>query len=249
MIANTDIGGLSISDAQKTLESKISLIKNQDIDLVYNDQINTIKPSDLEVTYQLSQSLDVAYTVGRNGNIWSKFVDRIKSIYQEKKLQVAFQINKTNLDKIIDQLSSNINQPLKNATLAYNSGNLSTTTAQIGYRLENDRLSNSIIKIIGNLDESRLINLPVIVSQPELDDQNIVVAKQLLQTIFSKKSILSFDNKNFEISRQDIFDWSEFISTPSDIDESEFNLQIVFNEQKIKIIYGFRLQCRVYNSL
>lgn len=233
-IANINVGGLSRAEASKALSYQIDLVKNQEIELSYQNKILTIKPSQLDLNYDLEKSLGSAYSYGRSGSLWQKILERSESLWQKNHLQVAFQINKTKLDQTISNLAEEINIPVKNASLEIKNDNILITDSQIGYFLQEDQLRNSLISVIGNLKESRNINLSIKTIQPQLTSNDVDEAANDLQKLVSKSITLDSSAKKFTLSKNEIIKWIELVAEPTDSSKTKFELQIVFNEEKIK---------------
>ncbi len=246
-IADIDIGGLSRDEATKLLSYQIDLVKNQEIELLYQNKILTITPDELDLSYDLPKSLDRAYDLGRSDLWYNKIIQRSKSLWFSNKYQVAFKINKTKLDQTINNLSREIDIPVKNASLEVKNWQVIATKAQTGYELDQSQLKNTFVSAIGNLKGSRSIYLPINVIVPQLTDTDIYQAQNDLQKLVKDDFVLKTPEEKIILTRQDMLNWIELIAQPIELDspvfdseaqtrgadKSKYQLKIVFNEQKI----------------
>lgn len=231
-IANTKLSGMSKSEAKIILSYKIDSVKNKDLELQYDEKTLTIKPLELNLEYLLDDILSSADSIGRQGNFFEQIYQRIELIFKPVNLNVAFKINQTNLDKTISSLSGEIDLPLKEATLKLENDQLITTDSQVGRTLEKGKLEDLVLKSIGNLDDTRIIVLPIKISSPQLATSDVQSARNKLELILSKKITISSQEKQYNLGKDQIFDWLELISDP--IKMSGSKLEISFNEGKIR---------------
>lgn len=233
-IANIEVGGLTRNEAQKKLLYQIDSVKNKDLELSFNNQINTIKPSDLDLIYDPEKSLDAAYAIGRDGLLINQFIQKIESLYINTKLKAAFTINKTKLNRLVDNYSQEINQPVKEASLKIDNGEVLITESQQGKLLEKDQLENQIINIIGNLADARLIDLPLTTVEPQLTSKDVKLAQSQITKILTKPITLKSSAGDYEIDKSRLISWIELVAKPVSIKSVDYELKVLFNEEKIK---------------
>lgn len=232
-VANINIGGLTKDEANKNVNYQLQTINNREIELNYNDNITSVKPSDLEIQYDLDTSLNAAFNYGRVGPLYQKLINQLKLVFVPKKLIVAFKINSNKLDNIVDDLSNNIDQPLCEASLKLVKNNIQIVEPLAGRQLLGDELKNQLIDTIGNLKDDRSFLLPVQELNPDLTLEDVQRTKAQLEQILLRDLLLEFNNKKFTLNSEKIYKLLELVKY-YDKSFDQYQLKILFNEEKIK---------------
>ena len=107
-INSIDVSNLSKEQAKEKLDSYYSEQLSNDIALVYNDYKSFIKPSEIELTYDIDCAVNYAYTCGKNGNIFQNNYYIFTTMINGLKLTPTYTLNEEALSKILTNISAEL---------------------------------------------------------------------------------------------------------------------------------------------
>ncbi|MCZ7668109.1 MAG: peptidoglycan binding domain-containing protein [Chloroflexi bacterium] len=95
----------------------------------------TKTPAELGIAYDLEQTVETAYNVGRSGGPVTQFKEMFNSWYYGKTLPAIIVFDESRLDSAIAELSTAVEQPAIDATFIADGVNASYTPSQVGRQL------------------------------------------------------------------------------------------------------------------
>lgn len=129
-IAKAKLGGLNLEQAEKIFQAKIKeLNRDGQIFFYQNKQITiypvTISASDPDLTYelmsfQLDQTLQNAYQLGRGKNFLDNIWQKIKLLFTNKNLDIDFELKTQEIKKILANNFSELEKPGQNPQIEIN---------------------------------------------------------------------------------------------------------------------------------
>lgn len=173
------IDGYDVSGMTK--EKALEFIKGQkDIDdvgksfnLFYNDINYNVELKTLGLSYDYDGAIEEAYSIGREGNLVSRY-KTIKEVQKNKKmLYLEPEYDRELVLELVDKIEKEINQDSTDATFDFNNGNFIVIEEKTGYKLDKSELINLLVDNIYELED---INLPIEVTEPK-------ITKELLSRI------------------------------------------------------------------
>lgn len=170
-IQGIDISGMTVNEAKEKLESKIKNELSKAIDIKYNDEtLISIIPEEIEFEYELTKNLKEAYEIGRNGNIFENNYNILFTAILKKEIKLTYTYNENKLDEIINNLSSNIPDLVKNPSYYIEEEELIIVPGTDGVIVEKEKFKNKILENIINGDKKVL---DVIVSPKQAEEINV----------------------------------------------------------------------------
>jgi vancomycin resistance protein YoaR len=169
-IENEDLTGKTKEEAQKIIKDKYSSqVLKKKINIVTGDKKYTLDYSMLDAKYNIDEAIEQAVSYGKDMNMFQKY-KAIKSPTL-KQIDLKFQYNDKNVDKLLGEIAKNTNKKPVNATIAMvSSGDFSVTSDAVGKQLETDKLKNDIKNKINGAISEEVVNItaPVKEVKPEI---------------------------------------------------------------------------------
>lgn len=141
-----DISNLTVSEAKQKLQENLEEKLETDIVLKHNDEDYILTPSQFEFTYDIDETIEKAYMIGRNGNI---FENNYTIFYQKKhKTDLAIDVsyNEDLLKNIIPQLNSGFKDGIKDPSYEITGNKLIITAGQDGSVVKYEELKSLILE-------------------------------------------------------------------------------------------------------
>ena len=163
-VRDIDISNLTREEAKnkinKIIESNNSFILN------LSENKYVFLKEDIDVDYNVDDLIETAYGIGRNEGIISN-IKTIGNLRLGKKIILDYRItyDEKKLNKYLMELNKKIYKKPKNATIRINNGQIIITKEKNGYRLNKDKLKNTLVEKIVNMDCSEEI-IPIITIKP-----------------------------------------------------------------------------------
>ncbi|MBW9144633.1 VanW family protein [Clostridium sp. CM027] len=150
-IENEDLTGKTKEQAQIIMKEKYSskVIKKK-ITIVNEDKKYTLDYSMLDAKYNIDEAIKQAMSYGSDMNM----LQRYKAIKNpdDKQIKLTFEYNDKAVDKILEEMTKDINKDPVNATITMvSSGNFSVTSDAYGKQLESVKLKKEIKSKINGL--------------------------------------------------------------------------------------------------
>lgn len=163
-VRDIDISNLTKEEAKnkinKIIESNNSFILN------LSENKYVFLKEDIDVDYNVDDLIETAYGIGRNEGIISN-IKTIGNLRLGKKIILDYRItyDEKKLNKYLMELNKKIYKKPKNATIRINNGQIIITKEKNGYKLNKDKLKNTLVEKIVNMDCSEEI-IPIITIKP-----------------------------------------------------------------------------------
>ena len=174
-IANINISNLTKENVSTTLKKAISEKLKNEITLEYMSESEKFEKkldlSILNVDYNLENSINNAYNIGRNGNIFRSNYEIAKTMLLKKNINLDIKIDEKKLNTIISDISSNLPGKLIQSGYYVEDKNLIITKGTAGIIVDKPTLEEEIINYVKDLSkENCSLSIPIIFSEPEKID-------------------------------------------------------------------------------
>ena len=156
-VKNINIGKLTKDEAKEKLSSEY---KMEPFNFKYKDDEWKISPETIDVSYDLSKTVQNAYDVNRKGNIIVNVFKSLKSMLGVKThINIAIDFNEDKLVKELEKISKEINIEVKNATLKITGGEIEVVQEESGLELDIEASKTNFIKNLENtnFDEELIV--------------------------------------------------------------------------------------------
>ncbi|HXK52843.1 VanW family protein [Candidatus Nomurabacteria bacterium] len=155
-----DVGGLTYGDAEKKLADTISSLPSE-LSFVFEDNVYTTSLSDLDITYNPSQSVQRALQVGRTGNLYIDTKDKIAGLIG-KKLTVPASLthDEKALNNFFAVIVGTLDVQAKDARFSLDEeGRLSLVESSAGFKVDHQNLYDQSLWSLNNFDFTQKILL------------------------------------------------------------------------------------------
>ena len=147
-----DLRGATKEDAQRILSRKLQKIDQNGIKFIYTNRDNQkeviITPNvasfEPDLAYQIivfntNKTIDEAYNIGRNGNIFKRIKDILEISTKDKTVSLYFEVNEQEINKILKENLSEFENPAQDAKLV-----AITENDKITFDIQDESLGNEI---------------------------------------------------------------------------------------------------------
>ncbi|EPY2293066.1 VanW family protein [Clostridium sporogenes] len=180
-IEGIDLTAKTKNEAKNIIETKYSkTIVKKNINITWNNKKYNLSCAKLNPTYNIQETINNAYSYGKNLNIFSKY-----KIIKSKSVQnypLKFSYDKKVMDEFIGSIEKDINKGAENAKINVNKGSISIVDDKKGLKLEKDNLK----KILYSKMDGK--NLKDINEKAPVKIQEAKIKKKQLETVNSNIS-------------------------------------------------------------
>lgn len=156
-VKDINIGNLRKDQAKKKLSSEY---KMETFDFKYEDDKWSVEPKEINVTYDIDETIDKAYNVNRDENIVVNIFKSLRSMAGYKtNINVSINCDEDKLEKKLKDISKDINVEVKNATLEVKNDEVEVVKEENGLKLDIKSSKKNFIKNLenGNFTEELVV--------------------------------------------------------------------------------------------
>ncbi len=179
-INGTDVGGLTTSQAESVLKGKTeSIIDNSVIVLKYKERSWGLSYRDAGFSYSYKDAVAKAYSIGHSGGLFKKLTEVVRAQINREDIPLDYSYEEGNIKNILEQISKEIGQEAKDATIVLEGGSFTYTDETEGRRLSADQ---TLDLIKARLDAASAGDLELIVEtvQPDIKRVDLENIKEKL---------------------------------------------------------------------
>ena len=180
------LGGLTINEAAGEISKAVTFPDKGTILLMTGDKTWAAAPVQLGVYLDPQASAKAAYAVGRKGSILDILAKRLSSFTSISEVFPTFIYDQKASVAFLEQIASQINQPIREANLSLEGTNVIVNQGQPGYQLD---FASSLIGISNQVQTMKngTVQLAVLQTVPTILDASIQgeQAKSLLSQPFT----------------------------------------------------------------
>ena len=166
-INNTDVSGLTKSDATELLENKFKL---EDLKIHYQDKIWKEKFSNLGFYYDIKKAVDDAYDIGRADTILNNTIDIIGLyIGSNQDVHMGYVKDNDKLKSVIKRISEYIDSEPVQAVIDANRGKIKIKAGKDGKRVKQEELFKNIENTVSTSSSNSIdVDIPIDTISPKL---------------------------------------------------------------------------------
>lgn len=192
------VGGISKSDAEKKLKNSLDKeLKNKEILLVADDYSKNIKYGELDVKNNYKKSVNEAYKVGRNGNIFSRLNEIYDARVNGKDINLEIIKNSQKIKRITEEVDSQVSREKKEATITYSNGGFIVTEELVGKNVNKEELEK---RIDASIENAESIDIPIKLDEPTATRELLSQVKDVIG-IYTTEFTMNDQNRVYNIQR------------------------------------------------
>ena len=180
IISGVSIGKINVSKLSKEKISELlnNLVSKRDkieVILRYSSENDNYEKnldlSVLNIKYNLENSINKAYSIGKSGNIFQCNFEIAKTFLFKRNIDLDFSFDEKKLDLLISDISSNLPNKMIQSGYYIENGNLIITKGSSGLVVDKDLFKNALYEYINDLSiENSFLLIPVKEESPEKID-------------------------------------------------------------------------------
>lgn len=170
-IEDIDISNRTIKEAINKISSKYKPIE---IELTYEDKIFKLKPSDIDLSYNVDKAVKQAYNYTRTDSIFENLKRKLNlDVSKNYRIDLVATYNETKLSNFITNICKQIDIDEVDATiLIEDTGAIKTTPSSEGKEVEVSKLKEDIYNMISN-KQLENIKIPVKITVPSILTEDV----------------------------------------------------------------------------
>jgi len=186
-VAGENLGRLSPQSAEQVLGRKIASWRSNKIKFKYKNKIWEAAPEEIGMSINDKKTIDKAYKIGRNKNVFKSMIDQITSAFFGKNIALETATDEKQLKDFYERSFGKIEREIKDASLEYNqdTGLFEIMKEQNGYKLNNGKLRSDLFENAGRL-VSQNISIEIIENAPRINESGAMGAQKKANAILSR---------------------------------------------------------------
>ena len=163
-ICGVDFSNLTKDEAREKLKTLTDATLAQNIKLVHNEYETTVIPTDFKTSFDIDNTINSAYAIGRTGNVFKDNLDIIVGHCSKINICPGFTYDNAFIDDISASIDTNLPDHVKNPTYYVDGTILHITDGVDGVVLDKSALKDILLYRVNNLTNTSdaTIELPVI---------------------------------------------------------------------------------------
>ena len=151
-IMGIDVSNLSKNEAKQKIEKYISSSIPDEIILRHNDFETSISTSQLSIYFNTDEAVNLAYNIGKEGNILKKDAKMIEYLFKKTNINPGFSMDKKQLKYNLEDISTKLPDKMVESGYYIDGNNLIITKGSSGNAVDINKSASLIIKNVNNLN-------------------------------------------------------------------------------------------------
>ncbi|NLC88265.1 MAG: hypothetical protein GX682_05825 [Clostridiaceae bacterium] len=161
-IKDVNISGLTREEALEKVQNAFNQKLSQTFTLTHNDYNLEVLPEQFDINFDLQNAVDIAYNVGRSGNLLKDNYEILISLLVGTQINPGFSYSEETLDSLITEMQTNFSDRLIDSSYYVENNNLIISKGKSGVVVNSKQLKDQIIYIVNNLNcNITKIDIPV----------------------------------------------------------------------------------------
>jgi vancomycin resistance protein YoaR len=225
-----DLGGMTPAEAKTALADAVPYTNEEAITLTdpASGQQWTKTPAELGISYDLDQTVEAAYNVGRSGGPLKQFREMFDSWYYGMTLTPIIIFDENQLDSAVGELAADLEQPARDATFTNDGSSASYTPSQVGRQLNKANLRERLMKPVSEFRPAEIELLIEDVQPQILDDGETAVQIQQAVTnpvtFYLPEPLADDDMTRFELPAEQLAQWIRIERTIAEDGTQQHNM-------------------------
>ena len=199
-IKNIDVSRLTKEEAKKKITNYISSVIPEEIKLTHNDFETSLSSSQLSINFNTDEAVDMAYNVGKTGNIFQRNLTILKSLFTKTNIDPGFSIDMDQLKKDLENISTKLPDKVIESSCYIDGNKLVITKGKTGKVIKVDESAKYIKQAINNLQlENNSLELITEDSTPNEIDLDAVyneIHKEPVNAYYSQNPYVVHPSEN-----------------------------------------------------
>lgn len=213
MVGNLNLGGLTRPEAEAALNQIFPYPNNQAI--LFVDPATgrewPYTPAELGIQLNISQTLDTAYQIGRQGLLGDRLQQQFKIWYYGQQIAPIIIFDEGKVDAVLGQIATDVNRPAEDAHIVFDGTTLVYQPAVPGRELDRADTRGRLLQTLTHFQTAR-IELLIHDLAPTVQDPPEVAAQiqQMINTpitLYFQQPLADLDLQSVEITTEQLANW------------------------------------------
>ena len=173
-IKGVNVSGLTKEEAKKKLNSIIENKLSDSFDLIHDDYTYSITPEKIETTYDIDQSIDTAFEVGRKNNIFLNNYEILSALLFKRNIIPSVTYNEETLDNILEEILDGFEDKLVQPSYYIDGNKLVITKGVNGLGIDSNSLKLKLITNLSNIEDE---NVDIVIPVKDMSADSIDIDK------------------------------------------------------------------------
>lgn len=201
-IKGIDISGLTKEEATQKISTYISSSIPEEIKLKHNDYETSLSTEQLSVYFNTNEAVEIAYEIGKNGNIFENNFIILKSLFSKTNINPGFSIDEEQLKNSLQDISNKLPDKVIESSCYIDGNNLIITKGHSGnvikieesakyikYNINNLNLKDNQLELITEEQSPTQINLDAIYNEIHKEPVNAYYTQNPYRVIPSENGL------------------------------------------------------------
>ena len=196
-VNGVDLSGLSKEQAIKKMKNYYNQnILSKDITLIHNDFETYIKPSEIDLAFDLEASVNYAYNIGKTDGIMRNNYYVFNAMVKGINITPIYSINKDSLVRILEELSSELPDKVIESSYYIDGKNLIITKGTEGNIVD---VQKTLYQIESNIKNHNFINNKISISVLHKEPDKINI-EEIHSKIYKKATNASYTKNPYTVT-------------------------------------------------
>jgi vancomycin resistance protein YoaR len=192
-INGTNVAGLTKRQAEDRLNTIYNeKIESSFISLKFDNKEWKINYSDLGYSYNIAETVDNAYKVGHEGDVFKQLTETLQARFKAQNFELESSYNNEPINNLVSQISKEIDQEVLESTIKYVGTGFEVTDDRIGRKLNQEDATSLIAEQLNKV-EVATIELPVDIVEPIVKKSDLAVIQDKLGEFSTKFNAADVD--------------------------------------------------------
>lgn len=165
-VSNLHIGNLNKDEAHSLLKKNFQdKIDGIEITLKAGNKSEKFRYSDIDAAYNIGETLDRAYSVGRSGSLFRRLFDILSTAKKGKTIDMPVMFNEEKLEEIVTSLHNKTLIKVKEADVLIQNDKVTLRSGHHGESIDKEKVLSDVRDMI-SMCKGGEVHIPVITTQP-----------------------------------------------------------------------------------
>ncbi|MFW6143643.1 MAG: VanW family protein [Patescibacteria group bacterium] len=221
-VGEVSLGNCDFSTAVAKLEDYFSRQMRRELTFTVQGDTVSHTLSAWGVEYDVEESAQNAYLVGRDGTFLQTTREKIKAWFNGLELVPSVSINSSIFTSRLAEISVHFSEPVRDASFVLDKEELWISEGKEGWKVDEGVLGKKIVQTAETGDFSQK-TLPLILLHPEVTGEDLSAVKDEVSTLVFSNPILKYDSQSWAISPEEML---HFLSFTKDSEESDVKIEL-----------------------
>jgi vancomycin resistance protein YoaR len=229
-VAGVDLSGLTPNDAAVKLNETLSYPMQGKVLLRYGENAWVASPAELGMVFDPSTSATTAYKTGRSGGLFGALSGQLRAVSVGARVPPVIIFDQRVASFYLNQLSTQINQPVTEGGLDIQGTNIVATPGQVGRQLKVDA---TLVYLAAQLQTFSDGEVPLVVKEVQPQVLDVSAAADMARQVLSQPLTLTIPNAAQGDPAPYVYNQDE-LAKMLDVERGANGVQVVLNKNGLR---------------